>query len=97
VETKAPDGYLRKEGAVRITIEPGSEVAEVTYDEGTSLSGGGSGLSYDTQSRVYTLLVSNKGGCELPYTGGRGRGAFYLSGALVLPFAAWALAAQKQR
>lgn len=97
METKAPDGYLRKEGAVRITIEPGSEVAEVTYDEGTSLSGGGSGLSYDAQSRVYTLLVSNTGGCELPYTGGRGRGAFYLSGALVLPFAAWALAAQKQR
>ncbi|MBQ9156753.1 MAG: hypothetical protein IJ137_08230 [Eubacterium sp.] len=88
-ETRAPKGYELKEEPVEIIISD----TGVTYDEGTSLSskGNGSGLSYDSAGNIYTLLISNTAGMELPASGGNGYGLWYLlGGALILLAGLWA-------
>lgn len=76
VETKAPDGYNKKTETVLITVSPTS----VTYDEGTNLSAGSFGVGYDEVTLVYTILVSNTSGYELPKTGGPGTTGIFLAG-----------------
>ena len=83
-ETKPPDGYVLRTEPVEIHVGPGPDPAAVTYDEGGSLSSGGSGKSYDAGSGIYTFKVSNSGGFELPETGGVGTGAFRLGGAALI-------------
>jgi uncharacterized surface anchored protein len=80
VETEAPAGYNLKAEPVTVRVT-GSGVA---YDEHTSLSAGADGTSYDAETGVYTLLVSNSTGYELPSTGGPGVAWVYGAGAVVL-------------
>ena len=93
-ETKAPDGYVRKEAAVVITVTDaldsdsvefgtGATLNGVSYDEGTTLSDSGYGRKYDAASRVYTLKISNSAGVELPHTGGMGTTVFYIIGTVL--------------
>ena len=92
VETAAPDGYVLKEKAIRITVS----ASGVTYDEGTSISVNGTGVTFDRETGTYTLTISNSSGYVLPATGGRGTGAHTLIGAL-LAFAAGVLLCAKKR
>ncbi len=76
VETKAPAGYILKGAPVVITVT----TDDVTYDEGTGLSASNSGKSFDEETKVYTLLVSNSAGVALPHTGGPGVLSLYVAG-----------------
>ncbi|MBQ9156228.1 MAG: LPXTG cell wall anchor domain-containing protein [Eubacterium sp.] len=98
VETQAPEGYNIKEEQVIITVsgnsdsgnvpfDTGTTLQGVTYEENSSLSESGYGKSYDANTRVYTLKISNNSGYELPSTGGRGTRLFYLLGGLLIAFA----------
>ena len=80
VETSAPAGYNIKAQPVVITVTS----TNVTYDEGTTLSQSGSGRSYDPETKVYTLIVSNSAGYELPSTGGPGTRRFTISGSILI-------------
>lgn len=73
VETHPPNGYRTRTDTIVITV--GTE--SVTYDEGTTLSSSGQGISYDSQNQIYTLKVSDESGYELPETGGYGVGLLY--------------------
>ncbi|MDO5131801.1 MAG: SpaA isopeptide-forming pilin-related protein, partial [Eubacteriales bacterium] len=84
VETHAPDGYIRKENAVVITVAAG----DVNYEEGTNISSDGSGKSFDENTKVYTLKISNSAGYQLPATGGPGREIFRLFGIVLTALAA---------
>ena len=83
VETDAPGGYNEKESPVFITVS----AEGITYDEGTTLSAGGAGISYDTSTKVFTLKISNSTGYVLPVTGGRGPLRFILFGILLITIA----------
>ena len=76
IETHAPDGYIVKTSPVTITVTSTS----VTYDEGTTPSQSGSGITWDSDSKVYTMKVSNTSGVELPATGGFGTLIYTVSG-----------------
>ncbi len=85
VETKAPDGYIVKKETVVVTVNTKSDDS-VTYDEGTSLSsiGKGDGKSYDPETKLYTLLITNSTGYMLPATGGPGTKLLYIIGSLMI-------------
>ena len=78
VETKAPDGYNKRTDPVIISVTGTS----VTYDDGTTLSQSGSGISQ--VSGVYQLKVTNDEGVELPNTGGPGTRLFTLLGVILI-------------
>ncbi len=80
VETDAPEGYVLKDRVVVVTVT----ADDVNYDEGTSISGDGSGKSYDPQTDVYTLKISNSTGAELPMTGGSGTAVIYILGLMLI-------------
>ena len=85
VETRPPDGYNLRTEPVELYVRPGPDPASVNYDEGSNLSSGGSGKSYDAAEGIYTFKISNSCGYELPKTGGAGTGVFRLAGtALIL-------------
>lgn len=65
VEKTPPTGYLLKTYDITITVTD----SDVTYDEGTVFSSEGTGLSYDSETEVYTLLVSNEINNIIPPTG----------------------------
>ncbi|MBQ2656468.1 MAG: LPXTG cell wall anchor domain-containing protein [Erysipelotrichaceae bacterium] len=76
VETKAPAGYNLKDGPVKIVVtETG-----VTYAEDTAISSGNDGVRYDEETGIYTLLITNTAGIELPMTGGIGTTIFRMAG-----------------
>lgn len=88
-ETKAPDGYHMLTEPVVITInEKGVSAmcgtAQLTVEapsqEDTS--------SQDTETTVYTVLVTNSSGTALPETGGYGPEAYQLAGLLLMLIAA---------
>lgn len=79
IERAAPAGYNIKTAPVVITVTS----TKVTYDEGTTLSQSGSGITWDSASKVYTMKVSNSAGIELPQTGGQGTNVFQLLGILL--------------
>ena len=74
VETKAPAGYNMKTEPVIIHVKNNG----VTYDEGTTLSSGNRGVT--ATNGVYTLLITNTAGVELPHTGGIGTTIFRMAG-----------------
>ena len=87
VETSAPENYILKQAAVVITVSTDG----VIYDEGTNLSASGLGKTFDEETQVYTLRVTNSAGIELPYTGGPGPAAFRLAGIVLMLLAGAAL------
>ena len=56
VETTSPVGYVLKRKDAVVTVTD----TDVTYDEGTVLSSEGTGISYNEESGVYTILLSNR-------------------------------------
>lgn len=74
VETKAPAGYNMKSEPVIIHVTNNG----VTYNEGTSLSSSNYGVT--ATNGVYTLLITNTAGVELPHTGGIGTTIFRMAG-----------------
>ena len=50
----------------------------VTYNEGTTLSSSNNGVT--ATNGVYTLLITNTAGVELPHTGGIGTTIFRMAG-----------------
>ena len=67
-----------------IPFEDTTPTRGVTYDEGTALSAGHTGMSYDNDTAVYTMKVSNTAGYELPSAGGIGTTVFYVVGTILL-------------
>ena len=80
VETKAPDGYQLRAEPVVVTVTADSPPNSVSYADGSNLSAS-TGLSYRETDRVYTLMISNTTGYELPASGGFGTAAYTLGGA----------------
>ena len=80
VETKAPDGYNLKAEPVVITVTTES----VTYEEGTSLSSDRRGVTYDSETSVYLLKVTNTSGYELPESGGMGTVVYTAAGSMLM-------------
>ena len=80
LETEAPKGYLPKTEPVTITVT----AADVTYNEGTTLSNNGRGKNYDPETKVYTLKISNNRGYELPSSGGIGTTIFTILGSAMI-------------
>lgn len=80
VETEAPDGYSLLTAAVRIRVSNDS----VTYDDGTSLSRSGEGLSHDATNDIYTLKVANSTGYALPNSGDFGYALQYAVGLVMI-------------
>ena len=69
VETKAPAGYNLLAEPVTITVVGNG----VTYNQGgSSLSMSNNGVNFDSETKTYTLTVTNNAGVELPSTGGEG-------------------------
>ena len=73
-ETKAPENYDLKADPIVIVVTADA----VSYDEGTALSAGNAGRTYDADTKVYTLKISNSMGVSLPSTGGNGTFRYYL-------------------
>ena len=76
VETSAPAGYNIKTSPVNITVSKSG----IKYDESTTLSSSGNGITYDEETGAYILLVTNSAGEELPMTGGSGTLPYTLGG-----------------
>lgn len=76
IETKAPEGYIKKDNPVIIHVRNNS----VSYEEGTSFSNSGKGVKIDEATGNITLLISNSSGIALPHTGGIGTGIFKAAG-----------------
>jgi LPXTG-motif cell wall-anchored protein len=106
-ETKAPAGYNTKESPVIIHIKAGEDTESadygtaktlngVDYDEGTDLSADGKGLKYDSESKVYTMKITNTSGVELPQAGGIGTTIFYVLGSILILGCGIVLAARKR-
>ena len=79
VETDAPSGYVMKPDAVEVIVS----AADVSYDDGTSISQNGSGKSYDSETGVFTLKIANSNGFVLPATGGHGTRVITILGAIL--------------
>jgi len=81
VETSAPAGYITLSEPVEITVA----ATRVTYTQSdNSLSTSDSGVSFDEDTKTYTLTVTNKPGVTLPSTGGTGTGLFTLLGCIMI-------------
>ena len=79
VETVPPTGYIIRDKPVVVVVS----AMGVTYDEGiTAIGSDGRGVSLS--DGIYTLKVTNSGGYALPRTGGRGTGALYATGVLLV-------------
>ncbi len=79
VETAAPQGYYEKD-PVTVTVT----VSDVTYDEGTLLSEEGTGILFDEEAGINTLLISNTTGVKIPGTGGPGTAPLRALGAALM-------------
>ena len=90
VETKAPAGYNMKIEPVIIHVKNDG----VTYDEGTTLSSSNKGVT--VTNGVYTLLITNTAGVELPHTGGSGTTIFRLAGLTMILVTGIALLLKKK-
>ena len=92
VETATPDGYLQMTEAVEVNVGAGT----VSYDDGSAYSRGGSGVSFDSESGVYTLSICNTSGKELPATGGSGTLPVYILGSLLVAVSAAVLVLRRR-
>ena len=93
IETRAPAGYTVKTSPITITMTS----TRVTYDEGTTLSQSGSGITWNSDSKVYTMRVSNTPGVELPATGGFGTLIYTVSGISLILLAGMILLIRRKR
>ena len=93
VETKAPTAYYLKTEPIIVNIT----VDGINYNEGTILSSGGSGISYDDKTQVYTLKISNLTGYELPSTGGPGTMLIHAFGIVLAGLAGTCLSLKKRK
>ena len=102
VETKAPDGYNLKTEAVVIELGSGNGSntgagSGVSYSEGTNLSSNGNGISYNEETEVYTFLISDTAGQELPHTGGPGTTVIYLAGIMLIALSLFGLSVHRKK
>ena len=97
VETAAPDGYVVKDSPVVITVTSQAGADGVSYDEGTIVSGQGSGCAFDSATNTFTLTITNTGGTELPSSGGMGSELLYALGAALVAAGGLFLARQRAR
>ncbi|MBQ8994416.1 MAG: fibro-slime domain-containing protein [Oscillospiraceae bacterium] len=93
VETEAPIGYEIKTQPVVITVA----ADRITYDEGTTLSASGDGVSRDETTKVYTIKVSNSAGYALPASGGIGTVNIQKFGLALLGIAGMLMLINKKR
>ncbi|MBO7376010.1 MAG: hypothetical protein J6V01_02800, partial [Clostridia bacterium] len=89
VETEAPAGYLMRGTPIIVTLGSGS--GAVSYDEGTPISAGGTGITF--AGGVYTLTLTNSPGTELPATGGTGTLPYTVTGLSLMLLSGCVLAA----
>ena len=85
-ETKAPDGYNKLAGPVKV------EISHTVSDEGAHMS---HTLKQDT-TVVNKVEIENKSGTELPETGGIGTTIFYVLGSILVIGAVVLLIAKKR-
>ena len=85
-ETKAPDGYNKLAGPVKV------EISHTVSDEGAHMS---HTLKQDT-TVVNKVEIENKSGTELPSTGGIGTTIFYVLGSILVIGAVVLLIAKKR-
>ena len=95
IETQAPEGYKVRQTPVIITITPNGGSNGVTYNDGTSYSQQGDGISYE--NKLYTLKITNSAGTELPNTGGTGSMIFYIAGSAILIMCAAVMLIRRRR
>lgn len=92
IETKAPDGYNLRTKPVTIKVTADG----VSYDDGTTISSNGTGLSYDENSSTFLLKITNSKGVLLPSTGGPGTTLLMVAGATIVMAASVGLLKRKQ-
>lgn len=85
-ETKAPDGYNKLAGSVKV------EISHTVTDEGAHMT---HTLKQDTTD-VGKVEIENKSGTELPSTGGIGTTIFYVLGSILVIGAVVLLIAKKR-
>lgn len=85
-ETKAPDGYNKLAGPVKV------EISHTVSDEGAQMT---HTLKQDT-TVVEKVEIENKSGTELPITGGIGTTIFYVLGSILVIGAVVLLIAKKR-
>ena len=86
VETKAPDGYEKKSEPVTLVVgqkDPSDPMHVITYDDGTAYSTSGQGITYNADTELYLIKITNESGVVLPYAGGPGTTWIYLIGSLL--------------
>ena len=87
VETKAPDGFLKLEGPVKVVIAENNGATTVA----ASINGKAIGypkLQKDPKTGEWHLVIDNSAGVELPNTGGPGTAPLYALGCLCVVGAA---------
>ncbi len=95
VETQAPSGYNTMSTHVIIEVTANG----VTYNQAEYAASASMQLKPTMANgvAVYTLIVTNSSGQELPHTGGMGTTAIYATGAALVGIAAYGLASKKLR
>ena len=86
-ETKAPDGYNKLAGSVKV------EISHTVSDEGAHMT---NTLKQDATD-VEKVEIENKSGTELPSTGGIGTTIFYVLGSILVIGAVVLLIAKKRK
>ena len=81
VETKAPAGYICREDP--IIVEVGGPT-DVSYDDGTGFPLNPGSVTFDEDTGVYTLLITNSSGAVLPESGGPGTGWIRMIGLVMV-------------
>ena len=93
VETCAPGGYYMLTEPVTITVDASGVTclqSEITLPQSVDR------VNYDTETGIYTAIVANAPGYELPATGGSGTQIFEILGS-ILVFGSLGLLWQKRR
>lgn len=83
VETDPPTGYVKRNDPVIVNVTS----TVVTYNEGTTLSQSGQGITYDSENKIYTMKISNVSNGVLPSAGGSGTVLITTLGLTLLAFA----------
>ena len=81
VETKAPQGYICRTDSIVVTV---GGPTEVSYDDGTGFPLNPGSITYDEETGVYTLLITNSSGAMLPESGGPGTDALRVIGLVMI-------------
>ena len=98
VERKAPDGYVRAKGAIRIMVNDNGVTAMQSgniADVNTENDGTGHWVSGQDEG-TWQVRVWNNPGVELPHAGGMGTTLFYVLGSILTVFSAVAMIARRR-